>query len=284
MSAHSDATFMRMFLLVLGALVAFTVIIMFAARMIGGSLEDINAGDPLRRAALEERIGPVGRVRLAQQGGAAGAAAPAAARSGADVYQSACFACHGTGAAGAPKVGDQAAWAPRVEEGLAHLIEVAIAGKGAMPPRGGNPAVTDEELRAAITHMLKETGIEISETEAPHAPAAEPAGHVEPQEQAAAAAPGAATAAEPAAAGGVDLAKGEEVYKSACFACHDTGAAGAPKLGDTAAWAPRIGQGSEALLHSAINGKNAMPPKGGRMDLSDIDVTSAVAFILSKSQ
>ena len=55
----------------------------------------------------------------------------------------------------------------------------------------------------------------------------------------------------------------EQLYQGACFACHGTGAAGAPKLGDTAAWAGRIGKGVDALLSSAINGIGAMPPKGG---------------------
>ena len=57
----------------------------------------------------------------------------------------------------------------------------------------------------------------------------------------------------------------------------------APKLGDKAAWAPRIGQGMETLYASSINGKGAMPPKGGRVDLSDADIRAAVAYMVSES-
>ena len=63
-----------------------------------------------------------------------------------------------------------------------------------------------------------------------------------------------------------------------------TGAAGAPKLGDNAAWAPRIKAGSEALYDSAIKGKNAMPPKGGNASLSDADVKAAVDYMVSQSK
>ncbi len=81
-----------------------------------------------------------------------------------------------------------------------------------------------------------------------------------------------------------NAADGQAVYRQACFACHDSGAAGAPKLGDKAAWAPRIAQGKDALYHSALNGKNAMPAKGGRMDFSDEDVKAAVDFMVSQAQ
>ncbi len=81
---------------------------------------------------------------------------------------------------------------------------------------------------------------------------------------------------------------GEKTYKMACFACHGTGAAGAPKLGDKAAWAPRIKQGKEILYKHAIEGfkgsKGVMPAKGGRTDLSDADVKASVDYIIAHSQ
>ena len=83
---------------------------------------------------------------------------------------------------------------------------------------------------------------------------------------------------------GSDLAKGKAVYGGSCFVCHATGAAGAPKLGDNALWAPRIAQGMAVLEANALNGKGAMPPKGGRMDISDEDVKAAVAYMVSGSQ
>ena len=75
----------------------------------------------------------------------------------------------------------------------------------------------------------------------------------------------------------------EDCYKTVCFACHDTGAAEAPKL-EAAAWVDRLAKGEEALAASAINGIGLMPPKGGRMDLSDEDVTAIVGYMISKVQ
>jgi cytochrome c5 len=87
-----------------------------------------------------------------------------------------------------------------------------------------------------------------------------------------------------AAAPAGDTAKGKAVYDSACFACHMTGAAGAPKLGDKSLWGPRIAQGMDVLYNTALNGKGAMPPKGGRMDLSDADVKAAVDYMVEQAR
>ncbi len=76
---------------------------------------------------------------------------------------------------------------------------------------------------------------------------------------------------------------GEEVYTSVCSACHGTGAAGAPKFGDQSAWAPRIKQGEKALLQSALNGKNAMPARGGAANLSDLEVERAMIYMADKA-
>jgi cytochrome c5 len=81
-----------------------------------------------------------------------------------------------------------------------------------------------------------------------------------------------------AAAGAAD---GSEVYKKACAMCHDVGLANAPKFGDKAAWAPRLGAGREALLASAIKGKGVMPPKGGSTALSDQEVAAALDAMLA---
>jgi len=74
------------------------------------------------------------------------------------------------------------------------------------------------------------------------------------------------------------LKSGEEVYKAQCSACHATGAAGAPKFGDAAAWGPRIKTGFDALMNSALKGKGAMGAQGGG-DFSDIEVGRAAAFM-----
>jgi cytochrome c5 len=76
---------------------------------------------------------------------------------------------------------------------------------------------------------------------------------------------------------------GEQIYKGACAACHDAGMAGAPKVGDSGAWASRIATGLDALVKSAINGKGAMPAKGGNASLSDDEITRAVAYMANKS-
>jgi cytochrome c5 len=86
----------------------------------------------------------------------------------------------------------------------------------------------------------------------------------------------------PAAAGGKP--DGKKVYDTACMACHATGAANAPKLGDKAAWAPRLKTGNDALYASALKGKGAMPPKGGNATLSDADVKAAVDFLVAASK
>jgi cytochrome c5 len=77
------------------------------------------------------------------------------------------------------------------------------------------------------------------------------------------------------------LKTGEQVFNAQCTACHTSGAAGAPKIGDTAAWAPRIATGYEALLNSALKGKNAMGAQGGG-DFSDLEVGRAVVYIANK--
>jgi cytochrome c5 len=86
---------------------------------------------------------------------------------------------------------------------------------------------------------------------------------------------------QPALAG---KTSGEAVYKSTCMNCHAQGMAGSPKLGDKAAWAPRIKAGKEAMYTSALKGKNAMPAKGGNTSLPDADVKAAVDYMVSKSK
>lgn len=121
-----------------------------------------------------------------------------------------------------------------------------------------NPAMSPEE----VAKRLKPVG-ELVVAEA--APAAEEK-------------PGAPAAV--ATAAGSD--KGKSVFASTCGACHSSGAAGAPKLGDKAAWAPRIATGKPSLYHSALKGKNVMPPKGGNASLSDDDVKAAVDYMVSQ--
>lgn len=93
----------------------------------------------------------------------------------------------------------------------------------------------------------------------------------------------AAVAAAPASASTAGRS-GEEIYNASCFTCHAAGVAGAPKLGDVAAWAPRIAKGMDTLYTNAINGINAMPPKGLCMDCSDDEIKATVDYMVEKSK
>ena len=77
---------------------------------------------------------------------------------------------------------------------------------------------------------------------------------------------------------------GKQIYDSKCVTCHASGVAGAPKLGDKDAWAPRIEAGMDSLMNSVMNGKNAMPPKGTCMDCSKEDLRAAVDYMLQSVQ
>ena len=78
------------------------------------------------------------------------------------IYTSTCAACHGTGAAGAPKLGDEGAWADRIAQGLDSLVESALNGKGAMPPRGGNASLSDDAVRHTVAYIANQAGANFS--------------------------------------------------------------------------------------------------------------------------
>ena len=86
------------------------------------------------------------------------------------------------------------------------------------------------------------------------------------------------------ATAGISQARtGEEIYKTKCFVCHMTGAAGAPKLEDKAAWAPRLATGLDALVASVTNGKNAMPPMGTCTDCNPEELKAAVEYMIDQA-
>lgn len=103
--------------------------------------------------AIKARIKPVGSVHVA--GAQAESAAASGPRSGADVYGKSCVACHGVGVMGAPKLGDNNDWAPRIEQGFDTLLSHAIKGFNAMPPKGTCGNCSDDEIKAAIEHMIE---------------------------------------------------------------------------------------------------------------------------------
>ncbi len=195
--------------------------------------------------------------------------ADAAPGAGEALYKNLCVTCHATGVAGSPKLGDKAAWAPRLKTGLDAMTASAINGKGAMPPKGGAAAASDADIRSAVAYMAAAAGGKFTEASTSATPAT-PA--------AAAAAP--AAPAKVAAAGS---GAGEALYKQVCFACHAAGVAGSPKFGDKAAWAPRLKTGLDAMTASVIKGKGAMPPKGGSA-ASDADVRAAVEYMVGAAK
>jgi len=82
---------------------------------------------------------------------------------GEKVYKGLCFSCHDNGIAGAPKVGDAEAWKPLIEKGMEELYKTSLEGKGAMPAKGGNPALSDDEVKAAVDYMVEQSKGEKSE-------------------------------------------------------------------------------------------------------------------------
>ena len=148
---HHDKTFVATFLLVLGFLGVFTVGILFIANAI--SAKDLD--DPQNMTRVAERIKPVGQV-ITDEKMLLAVAPPAAARApmtGAEIVTKVCGACHGSGVLNAPKIGDKAEWNKRGN--LKTLVASAIKGKNAMPPRGGDPSLSDDEVKAAVEEMLK---------------------------------------------------------------------------------------------------------------------------------
>ena len=121
------------------------------------------------------------------------------AQSGKAIYDSTCIACHSTGAAGAPKLGDVAAWAPRIKTGPAALFASASKGKGVMPARGGNPKLTDAELKAAVDYIISQSSASVKPTAPVAAKPAEPVAKTAPV-AAAPVAPAVAQVAAPSAA------------------------------------------------------------------------------------
>jgi cytochrome c5 len=134
-----------------------------------------------------------------------------------------------------------------------------------------NPAYSDE----AVSKRLKPVGELLLAGET---------SQVEPESSVAPGQPQVAAEASPTPAVESGEEKVKTIYTASCAACHASGAAGAPKLGDKAAWAPRIKGGNDGLYNSAINGKNAMPPKGGNASLSDADVKAVVDYMVSQSK
>jgi cytochrome c5 len=159
----SDTHFFNSFSLVLGILILFAIILFGVARSIGADTQGKDVLlDPLHLTGVQENIAPFAHVAIAGKDNSALAVvtAPAGAGPAADVpatgelaFNKVCSACHSTGVNGAPKIGDHAAWGPRIAQGKETLYKDAIAGKGNMPPKGGT-AWPDATIRMAVDYML----------------------------------------------------------------------------------------------------------------------------------
>jgi len=150
----SDSGMYKMMGLVVIALTLFTLFCMLMARILGGHAPDPT--DSVMRNALIERIEPVGQIRTAAMASAEGeqlaVAADAGPKTGEELYNGVCGACHNSDAVGAPMLGDAEAWATRGEIGLDALVASAIKGKGTMAARGGSN-YTDEEMQLAVEYL-----------------------------------------------------------------------------------------------------------------------------------
>lgn len=162
MDHKEDRAFVRQFSGVIVAFVVLTIVLIFVAR---GMQPETEGANDKKAVLAEQRIAPVGAVRSGEAGAAALAEAQAAAAEapaaedavvdGASVYGGLCMACHETGVSDAPIRGSEQMAAREAANGLDGLVSNAINGLNVMPPRGGNPALTDEQIRAAVEYMLQ---------------------------------------------------------------------------------------------------------------------------------
>ncbi|HEU5468760.1 MAG TPA: c-type cytochrome [Steroidobacteraceae bacterium] len=174
--AKTDRHFINVFSAVIGVLVLIALVLIGISRLVdSGPKGARDVDDPLMQASTHERIEPFGQVAVAGAdnsglaieetaipvaGGAPAAGAAVDPTDGKAVFDAACSACHGTGIAGAPRVGDKAAWAPRVAKGIATLEKHAIEGfqgsTGIMPPKGGRMDLSDDAVRAAVDYLASQ--------------------------------------------------------------------------------------------------------------------------------
>ena len=274
----------------LAFLVPIILIVLLASWVTGGLRKEQAASASMTPKAIAERIAPVAKVEYKDP------KAPKVYLAGDKVYKEVCAACHDGGVGGAPKFGDKAGWEQRLKTGFEALLASVIKGKGAMAAKGGNPDLDEFELARAVHYMTGAAGGTFAEPKAPTpaAPVTAPAPTAAtPAPAPVAAAPAPAAVVAPVAPAPVTVAAaaapaaaanevGKKIYSTACMACHDSGAGGAPKLTDKAEWAKRTGQGVDVLTATVIKGKGAMPAKGMAMSASDADIKATVEYMLAQ--
>ena len=180
-------------------------------------------------------------------GSADGALAQDRGLSGKEVVDAVCAGCHGGGEQGAPRIGDDKAWSKRAARGLSSLTQSAVNGIRKMPPHGGRWELSDDEIRRAIVHMVNLSGGKWVEPITKSSP---------PSER-----------------------TGEQVVQAQCSKCHQAGTGGAPRIGDRSAWIPRLKNGLDHTVRSAMKGHGGMPARGGMADLSDTELRNAIIYM-----
>ncbi len=225
------------------AFVVPVLLIVLLVKFVAGEQTSGAGSTSMTPEAVADRLKPVGTVVLAEAGGAR------TLQTGQAVYKTTCAACHDTGAAGAPKIGDAAQWGPRLKQGFETLVKHATEGFKGMPAKGGNAALDPIEVARAVAYLGNQAGAKFKEPEA----------------LAAAGKPGERT--------------GEQIVLAVCSNCHAEGKGGAPKIGVWDDWKPRVAKGLAALTASAIRGHKGMPARGGMAEITDAEMKRAVEYM-----
>jgi cytochrome c5 len=264
----------QLILAVLYAFVVPIIVIILLVMYVTNSSRPAAGSNALTPEAVLQRIQPVARVQVKD------ASDLSTLKTGQQVFEAVCGSCHTAGLVGSPKFGDATAWAPRIKSGYESLLRSALVGKGQMGAQGGGD-YADLEIGRAVVYMVNNAGGQFKEPQLSVA-AAEPVPAVAaaPAVMPVAVAP---VVAAPTGAAKVEVASAAAapaLYEQVCQACHVAGVAGAPKAGDVAAWAPRIALGVPALTASVINGKGAMPAKGGAASATEAEIKAAVVYMI----
>ena len=233
----------QLIIVLLLAFVVPIILIVMLSQLVTTGFDASKNNPALSDAAIAQRLKPVGQVEVVDP------SAPKVDKTGKEVVAEVCGACHASGALNAPKIGDKAAWGKLVAQNLPSIKQVAIKGVGQMPPRGGNPDLSDIEIERAIVYMADQSGGKWIE---PVSSTAKPAER-----------------------------SGEQIVQAQCAHCHQTGVGGAPRIGDRAAWIPRATRGYDVVVRSAIQGHGGMPARGGMADLTDAELRNAVTYMFN---
>lgn len=181
---------------------------------------------------------------------------PSGGVAGQGTYEAYCSGCHSTGAGGAPKLGDSAAWEPRLQDGIDAVYTKAIQGFGGMPAKGACFSCSDDEIKQAVDYMVAAAkgGSGSAGTTMSTLPPPKP----------------------------LTMADNKNLYEKNCSVCHDNGFGGAPKLGDKTAWQPIIKQGFVKTYENVVTGRHGHPLQGGCAACTDGDIKAALKYIMQQ--